>query len=548
MLEANGPVIREIKLFSLNFSEETLRLMISKMKEIRFTPGDIIFTKNELSNSLYILRRGEVELFIDRSHSSNEPTLLKKLQPGEIFGELSFFTNNNRITSARSTDFTNVFMIDQEDFLEILRKNQPDFQRFCDIKDNINVLKNYEDLFLRCFSCKSSSHQLNFCPLLHYIPKKDIIIQKYKYSTPQIRVIKDKKRNKKYNSLGNLANIEKAAYKFQDEIFPRHETSSSQTSEQNEESVGDLFDSSLIQFENTLKEINEQSKENLEYRSSENIEYNNYNEGYSNNNINNEKEENIDNLNIDNIIGKTLFKRRRSKKKQIWIKQNSKKIFSNQLSVSSPKENNEKKLNLYTSFENLAEKENKSQNKSHNSTKNNTLLSTICHRKDDIDKVKSFDNYFPHNNIETLIYKIERRKFIKLNKKIKKSNVMKYKYQAFLQNSLDINQIVPVFLRGSTLYDKTKMMHRKLNLQRNETFLEKNNENDGKFNKKYYFKSSMNLEKLIAQENFDPEEIKEHFRKRYFKSLKTTIIIKFIKNCFSFLRKIIKCPKCAKRK
>jgi len=226
MLEANGPSIRDLKLFTLNFSEETLRETVNIMSEKRFTPGDLIFPKNDIDNkSLFIIRKGEIELFYENDGELNS---MRKLGVGEIFGEMSFFSNQRRAFFARSLDFSNVFMINQEEFLSILRKNKKDFERFCQIKDNINLYKDYGDLYLKCFSCLESCHRIKDCPILHYMPKKEIVVLRHLYSLDQTRAKWKRKSKKSSNAFASLSTIKKKDYKFENAFLINHESSSSE--------------------------------------------------------------------------------------------------------------------------------------------------------------------------------------------------------------------------------------------------------------------------------------------------------------------------------
>ena len=541
------------------------------MKEVRFTPGDVIFTKNDLSNALYILRRGEVELFLERSHSCNEVTILKKLHPGEIFGELSFFTNSERTTSARSTDFTNVFMIKQQDFLEILRKNSKDFQRFCEIKDNIQIFDHYDDLFLRCFSCKSVAHQLRYCPLLHYIPKEDIIIQRHNYSELQNRTNYKGKRVHKMNCRRNLEKIEKCAYKLQEEIFPRHETSSSEhTDDENDEEDDEADVKSNGHSEDSNISNNKAQKplislDDSQLKSSIN---NDNNEEVLKSSMNLVKSNNDTEENIQRIHSQShsrMVKRRNSKKHVLWKKEASKKSFSNLVPQISQKDLlGMLKESFFKNFEkkstNITEDNNSQREKFEKIIDNlnfNIPVPQIVNalprnsefiKKEeipDIDKVKSFEDYYPHNNIETVIHEMEIEKFKKLNKKLRKCNFLKSKYQMFIQNNLNINESIPTFLRGSTLYDKRKATFLTANASKNERYIEKTNDRTQPLMKRYYFKNSINLQKLIAQEKFDPEKIKEYYRKKYIKEAKRKLFMKVMKKyaklCSEALKKLVKC-------
>ncbi len=55
------------------------------------------------------------------------------------FGEYSFFTASARDFSAKSQDFSVIYKIDREKFLNIIIENNDDYERFCEIKDKIFV-------------------------------------------------------------------------------------------------------------------------------------------------------------------------------------------------------------------------------------------------------------------------------------------------------------------------------------------------------------------------------------------------------------------------
>lgn len=92
LLEANAEIISDLKMFSFNFSEELLRNTIQLMKEARFTPGDLIFMKGEAENKdFYLIRKGKVEIFLETLKTNAPITVLKNLNEGDVFGEVSFF-------------------------------------------------------------------------------------------------------------------------------------------------------------------------------------------------------------------------------------------------------------------------------------------------------------------------------------------------------------------------------------------------------------------------------------------------------------------------
>lgn len=172
LIEANGALIRDIKFLSLNFSSETLSKTVPLLKEVHFTPGDIIFEENDVPSELYIIRKGEIELFV--AGQSGEVKGLKKISKGGVIGEVGFFTELPRGINARCVDFSTVICLDRNKFIDLIRKSPKDFEKFCSIKDQLILYDDYGDLYNKCNGCLSKNHRLSHCPLLHYIPPKQV--------------------------------------------------------------------------------------------------------------------------------------------------------------------------------------------------------------------------------------------------------------------------------------------------------------------------------------------------------------------------------------
>jgi hypothetical protein len=71
-------------------------------------------------------------------------------------------------------------MISREDFLKIIKDFPEDNERFNQIKDDI-MLYHAESvgkvLNQSCFSCKSKSHLVMECPIIHFIADKEKVIK-----------------------------------------------------------------------------------------------------------------------------------------------------------------------------------------------------------------------------------------------------------------------------------------------------------------------------------------------------------------------------------
>jgi len=120
-----------------------------------------------------------------------------------------------------------------------------------------------------------------------------------------------------------------------------------------------------------------------------------------------------------------------------------------------------------------------------------------------IDNLKSFESYFPENNIERVLSRVEGvmlRNFMKNKKNVKnrkKSRIMlTFKEKT---NGLLGNDFHPENLEN---YEEEKHEKELMNQNKNSPF------------QKTFFKTKNNIEKQIQEEEFDSEKFKESFREQ----------------------------------
>lgn len=188
LLEANASVLRDIKMFSLNFSEEFLRKLIPLLQEVRYTPGDIVVRKDDpCLQDLFIFLKGEIQLCFETRKQNKDVTVFKILEKGETFIEMAFFSGQASYASARSADFTMVYRLRKQDFLDLIVKYERDYEIYCEIKDSINLCKDNSKLYLRCFGCIMPSHLIDKCPCFNLKKVAKITLEKYLHSNFQQR-------------------------------------------------------------------------------------------------------------------------------------------------------------------------------------------------------------------------------------------------------------------------------------------------------------------------------------------------------------------------
>ncbi|CAD8171482.1 unnamed protein product [Paramecium octaurelia] len=164
-------VMQCIPFFNKNFSQEILPQIACELNLQSYTPREIIYQQNQIDEcNIFIVWKGEVNLIDD-----NSGKVLKKFTTGQCFGELEFLTNQKRLGTAISCDFSQIYFISRNQFLKILNSYNHDFQQFHQLKDEI--LFNYNSSSIECYCCQES-HSIWKCPFIHYKPDLERVVKK----------------------------------------------------------------------------------------------------------------------------------------------------------------------------------------------------------------------------------------------------------------------------------------------------------------------------------------------------------------------------------
>jgi len=84
-------------------------------KPIFFEKGDVIFREGDAGDCLYVIREGAVDITLGNR-------VLKLMQPGDIFGEMSLIDGEPRSANAVARAETTVIPITEEQFLFLIGK------------------------------------------------------------------------------------------------------------------------------------------------------------------------------------------------------------------------------------------------------------------------------------------------------------------------------------------------------------------------------------------------------------------------------------------
>lgn len=117
LVEINVKALQGCNVLSYSFTQKFLSSLAKDLKESTLSPEEIIFKEYESENkSIYFISTGKVNIYYHKCDR-----VLKTLAKGEYFGEMSFFSGLPRTAGAKSVNFTSVYSIQRERFIEAVQ-------------------------------------------------------------------------------------------------------------------------------------------------------------------------------------------------------------------------------------------------------------------------------------------------------------------------------------------------------------------------------------------------------------------------------------------
>jgi CRP/FNR family transcriptional regulator, cyclic AMP receptor protein len=115
----DASILNEVEhLRELNVEEKAA--LAEKIDLLRFSTTQSIFNYGDPGNALYILRSGEVEIYV--RNDQGEKIVLETTKPGDIFGEIALLDGGARTAWAEALGEVEVLRLDREHFEAYLRQ------------------------------------------------------------------------------------------------------------------------------------------------------------------------------------------------------------------------------------------------------------------------------------------------------------------------------------------------------------------------------------------------------------------------------------------
>ncbi|HYL76600.1 MAG TPA: cyclic nucleotide-binding domain-containing protein [Bryobacteraceae bacterium] len=97
--------------------------LAERLDLLHYAPGQSIFNFGDPGHALYIVRSGEVEIFV--KNDQGEKIVLETSKPGDVFGEVSLLDNGTRTAWVTAISDVEVLRLDREHFEDYVRQYTP---------------------------------------------------------------------------------------------------------------------------------------------------------------------------------------------------------------------------------------------------------------------------------------------------------------------------------------------------------------------------------------------------------------------------------------
>jgi CRP/FNR family cyclic AMP-dependent transcriptional regulator len=119
-MPCNAEMLADVELFEHVSEEDRVRLA-EFIDFIQLAAGETLFKTGEPGESLYVVKSGEMELYI--KDTAGQKILLAIASAGEVFGELALLDRGPRTATALALDETELLELDRDDLLMLFQKS-----------------------------------------------------------------------------------------------------------------------------------------------------------------------------------------------------------------------------------------------------------------------------------------------------------------------------------------------------------------------------------------------------------------------------------------
>ncbi|KAL4445661.1 hypothetical protein ABPG74_006212 [Tetrahymena malaccensis] len=273
MSESYKKVLNQIPYFQNYISENNLSKIYEIMEEIGYSQHQIIESNDfEDDISIYFVLKGQCKYIIfynyyllllvmlkqclnydENSFNKSEeeqqiqekplkkkvPTKdvykdIKQIKKGQFFGMYEFLTGQKRLYIAESQNVSIVIRLPLNKFLDIIKADEKDYQKYLELRDKLNFNQNISFFNIPCYTCGQVDHFFTNCSKTHFTKDNPFLIPKHNFSLTQ-----DRNPNYERKSRGQYKMIFQEVEEEEDDCISQK--SSSYTGQKNDRSHEDQY-------------------------------------------------------------------------------------------------------------------------------------------------------------------------------------------------------------------------------------------------------------------------------------------------------------------
>jgi CRP/FNR family cyclic AMP-dependent transcriptional regulator len=118
-MPCDSTFLANIRMFELLNEDD--RVMLAKVvDELKVPAGHTLFQAGDPGDSLFIVRLGEIELFI--KDTVGQKIVLHTAQPGDMFGEVAMLDHGSRTATALALTDSEVLVLDRDDLILLFQR------------------------------------------------------------------------------------------------------------------------------------------------------------------------------------------------------------------------------------------------------------------------------------------------------------------------------------------------------------------------------------------------------------------------------------------
>lgn len=119
-MSATMAMLKEVKLFEL-LDEQESEALCALMETKHFDKGDTVFAAGDAGDSLYIIRAGSVQVYIE--NYEGQKIILRENGKGDVFGDISLIDGGARTATAVAVEDTDTLTLDRDQLLALITKH-----------------------------------------------------------------------------------------------------------------------------------------------------------------------------------------------------------------------------------------------------------------------------------------------------------------------------------------------------------------------------------------------------------------------------------------